>query len=42
MGMGHKMLVEVEIDLSLALSAGVSPFLPIWSWSVCHMKESLA
>lgn len=44
MNMGHKMLVGVgvEIDLSLALFAGGSPFLPVWSWSVCHMKESLA
>lgn len=41
--MGHKMLVGVgvEVDLSLALFAGGSPFLPVWSWSVCHMKESL-
>ena len=44
MGMGHKMLVgvEVEVNLSLALFAGGSPFLPNRSWSVCHMKESLA
>lgn len=44
MDMGHRMLVgvEVTVDLYLALFAGGSPFLPIWSWSVCHMKESLA
>ena len=44
MNMGHKMLVGVgvEVDLSLALFAGGSSFLPVLSWSVCHMKESLA
>lgn len=44
MSMGHRMLVggEVEVDLYLALFASGSPFLPNWSWSVCHMKESLA
>ena len=44
MNMGHKMLVGVgvEVDLSLARFAGGSPFLPNRSWSVCHVKESLA
>ena len=44
MSMGHKMLlrVGVEVDLSLARFAGGSPFLPVWSWSLCHMKESVA
>jgi len=42
--MGSKMIVgvDVEVNLSPALFAGGSPFLPVWSWPVCHMKESLA
>ena len=42
MSMGCKMLVGVgvEVDLSLALFAGGSPFLPVWSWSVCHERKS--
>lgn len=41
MNMGHKMLVGVgvEVDLSLALFAGGSPFLPVWSWSVLQGSQ---